>query len=498
MIAEHQPKPSVSNTLPRTRRFVLRLEHIWLALVPLLVALKVLLTPIAPHDFWWHLAYGRTIIASGSIPRIDTFAYTRPGAVYFDQPWLAQVLMYSLYHRIGAAGLEIVQACLVAGAYLALIRICEAAGAGRKVAVATVLMAAAMAYDNWHIRPQTYALPLWVAALGIMQRWQRHGAGAWMLIPLVILWSNLHGTFVLPLVLGGSYLVGEGLRTWRLRGERTREDLGKLATALVLASLGTLLNPHGLWLWSYTLGLIRNTTVTHLVTEWAPPRFGTPTGTLFFSTCAAILLALFIRRKRVSLTTFFVLAPFALLAAQAGRNIIWFACAAAVCVAPLWQGRDRPRRYELPMMNAVLLGCLVLPVLLTLPPIKPVLALPPRLGALLDPATPIDAVERLRSLQQRPQRLFNDSGFGSYLIWAAPEQHVFIDARIEHYPLLQWQDYIKLGQGKDIAALTSRYHFDGFFLNPITQGKLIAALHQDPNWKETISTHEAILFQPSR
>ncbi len=99
----------------------IRLEHLWLALVPVMVALKVLLTPIAPYDFWWHLAYGREIVRSGTVPALDVFSYTRAGAPYFDQPWLAQVLMYGGYQWFGATGLQVIQAILVAGTYTLLI-----------------------------------------------------------------------------------------------------------------------------------------------------------------------------------------------------------------------------------------------------------------------------------------------------------------------------------------------------------------------------------------
>jgi hypothetical protein len=87
-------------------------------------------------------------------------------------------------------------------------------------------------------------------------------------------------------------------------------------------------------------------------------------------------------------------------------------------------------------------------------------------------------------------------GFGSYLIWAVPEQQVFVDPRIELYPYEQWIDYIELGQGKTVEQLTSRYGFDGWLLDPQAQAGLVTALEQDRRWQRMYTTDEAIYFGP--
>lgn len=474
----------------------LRLNHVWLALPPLLVALKVLLTPIAPHDFWWHLAYGRQIVVTGAIPTVDTFSYTRGGAAFFDQPWLAQVLMYLLYTGVGAAGLQVVQACLVAGAYLLLERLCELGGAGRRTAVIATVLAAIAAYDNWHIRPQTLVLPLWVAAIGVMERWRRHGRTPWLLLPMVALWSNLHGTWTLPLALGAIYGACEGFRTFRGAGQRSQTELQSLGGSLALAALASLANPHGWGVWRYTASLLGNQAIGSLVTEWAPPRLGTASGNLFFGLLALVLVALYIKRRHTTITHVLALAAFGALALDAGRNAIWFAALAAALLAPLWVESSRKRRVEATTLNSLLLLLLTLPVVLALPPFKRGLGLPSRLAAVVDPQTPVAAVAALQTLPERPQRLFHDSGFGSYLMWAAPDQQVFVDPRIEHYPIEQWHDYIRLSAGLDVERLTARYGIDAFLLSPDTQAELITTLRRDRNWRETVNTDAAVLFQP--
>jgi len=110
------------------------------------------------------------------------------------------------------------------------------------------------------------------------------------------------------------------------------------------------------------------------------------------------------------------------------------------------------------------------------------LGLPPSVGGLLSEDTPVAAVEALRAQNARPQRLFHTEAYGSYLIWAAPEQPVFIDTRIELYPYEQWNDYIMLSQGLQVEQLLQKYGFDGFLLNKERQNGLIEHLKAMPGW----------------
>ncbi len=130
----------------------------------------------------------------------------------------------------------------------------------------------------------------------------------------------------------------------------------------------------------------------------------------------------------------------------------------------------------------MLIGALALLLVLGLPWVKPYLDLPPSVGGLLTEDTPVAAVEHLRADPQRPRHLFHSEGYGSYLIWAAPEQPVFIDTRIELYPYEQWGDYINLGQGNNVAELLQKYTIDGLLLNKQRQEELIAIMRANSGW----------------
>ena len=141
----------------------------------------------------------------------------------------------------------------------------------------------------------------------------------------------------------------------------------------------------------------------------------------------------------------------------------------------------------------MLIGMLGLLLLIGLPWFKPAL-LPPSVGSLLTEETPVQAVAAMRAEPVRPRHLFHTEGYGSYLIWAAPEQPVFIDTRIELYPYEQWIDYINLGQANNTADLLHKYDIDGLLLSKERQEPLIKAIRADPAWALRYEDDHSVYF----
>jgi hypothetical protein len=497
----------------RLRR--LSLDDVWVFAAVALIALRALLTAIPPHDFWWHMATGRLIAATGSVPTVDGFSYTRAGEPFFNQSWLAQLLMYGLHELGGIALLVAFQALLLAGAYGLLLRLClRRTGAVRLSA--GFIMAATMpaSFDNWIVRPQTYALPLFVGFLYVLDRWRtdagatgRDGlagrwrrTGLWLLPVLGALWVNLHGSFVLGGALVALTFAGETVERWwqARRGEAAwasrpvgqaedvleraeparRQPLADLLLAGVLVGASWLLNPSGLAVLGYVRGLLGSSAVTRLVTEWAPPTIRDPNSLIFFLFITLGIAILAYSRRRPALSDMLLAGAFMWLGLSAVRNNIWFTAAATpLLVAQLASLRDpahEARPFQgLPALNTAVIGIFALLLALALPWVKPALDLPPQLGALIDVETPVAGVERLRADPQRPARLFHALGYGSYLIWAAPEQKVWVDPRIELYPLEQWRDYQRLSAGEGAADLLDEYRVDGLLLSREEQAGLV-------------------------
>ena len=106
-------------------------SFLWLAVV-LFVALTIaFLLPITPQDYWWYLRVGQDTLASGSVPRLDTFTFTRSGSPVDYQSWGAAVIFF-LIHRLGGFSLTVLfRAILLAVTYGLVWMTARQAGVGR-------------------------------------------------------------------------------------------------------------------------------------------------------------------------------------------------------------------------------------------------------------------------------------------------------------------------------------------------------------------------------
>jgi hypothetical protein len=365
-----------------------------------------------------------------------------------------------------------------------------------------------VSFDNWTIRPQSYAFPLFAALLTILTEYRLGRANRLWLLPLLMaVWVNIHGSFVLGLGLIGVTFAGEVFTRWRSTGGQGPADEAQLKHPPlrprgwapiawgIVATLAVLLNPRGVEVIGYVRNLLGTSAVTSLVTEWSPPTVRDLSGAIFFLYLIGLAVVLIYARRRPDLTDMLLTGVFLWLALGATRSVVWFGFVAtpllvtqaATLLPPARSAAGRPG------LNAALAGLLGTLLLIGLPWVKPALVPPPG-GALLSADTPVEAVSALRMLPNRPQRLFHAIGYGSYMIWAAPEQKVFIDPRIELYPYEQWVDYINLGQANNVALLMQRYGFDGLLLDRKEQRRLIDVIHGDPAWAIRYEDEQTILL----
>ncbi len=313
------------------------------------------------------------------------------------------------------------------------------------------------------------------------------------------LWVNLHGSFVLGVGLGAATIVGEALK--RRLGQRPAlswADWRRLLLVGVVTSAAILANPGGLGVVGYVRGLLANPVVRQLITEWASPSLADEVGLLFFLFVLAGFLVLVYARRPPDLTDLLMFLGLLWLALGAIRHIVWFAMVATPLLAAQAATLLRPpagRDPGAPLLNLAVVGLLLAVWVLALPWVRPTV-LPPPLADLVSPVTPQGAVVALRGASPRPRRLLHTLAFGSYLIWAAPEQPVFIDPRIELYLQVQLLDYRALSGGYGVAELFGKYRFDTALVGKDDQDELVAALRADAGWEQAYEDDAVALFLP--
>jgi hypothetical protein len=222
-------------------------------------------------DTYWHIAVGRWIIAHHEVPHHDVFSFTMQGAPWAAPEWLAEILLASLYDHFGWGGLMAITALCAAAAVTLLMRALLRDLAPIHALIATV-SGWILALNHIEARPHIFALPILVGWVAVVVRARSEDrAPAMWLLPLMTLWANLHGSYMLGLGLA-ALLAGEAVLTaadWsaRLRAVRGWALFGGLSLG---AAMITPFGPRGLMLpfISNQLGFM-----LAMVHEWQSPNF---------------------------------------------------------------------------------------------------------------------------------------------------------------------------------------------------------------------------------
>jgi hypothetical protein len=482
-------------------RFQLRVEHLWglVALVGIFIFVNT--HPIRPQDFWWHIAIGREISASGKIPTTDIYSYTEAGQAYpsYQMFWLMETILYQIYRLGGPALVIFIHSLIITTAYVIIFWISKRTTQSWRVAAFSVLFAAALGLNDWNVRPQDVTFLLGSLFLLAVFQYRQHGSWYWLFVfPLgMLVWVNSHGTFLIGLVLIGLWW---GQELWDasicwMKGDH-RLDLKALivpAGIFVITILACLANPRGIRIIDYIKTLTSNSVVQNLVIEWAPPSLSTTMGMLFFGGLIGSACLFAVSPKRPSFYQLAAWVIFGILAIKTSRGIIWFGIVVGPVVgdhlAALTKQHHRNTQEStstdgVRWVNILFASLVVLMGIISLPWFKSILPLPSAKAGLISSETPIKATQFLLE-QKPPGKLFNSMSFGSYLIWAAyPQYQVFVDTRIELFSEKVWMDYLNISNANgDWEAMLDEYGVNTLMLSPVEQAPLIQIANTSSNWK---------------
>ena len=239
------------------------------------------LYPYSDFDWGWHYRYGEYFFTHHQVLRHDIFSWTMPGYEWVNHSWLYDLVLYVLYTKTGFIGLS------VAGALLGLVTFHLCIYRARLAFWQTAVLAmffAALTKDIMlqGIRTQVVGLLL-LAILGDLLVRQRDGRNwPYLVLPVLFcLWANLHGSFLLGLVVVGAFLGWEAIST-RLRGAPIPRRWFYFAGSLVASFAATLINPFTYGVYLEARRHFSNPHLTYVV-EWMPPNFSELVGLIFLA-----------------------------------------------------------------------------------------------------------------------------------------------------------------------------------------------------------------------
>ena len=388
-------------------------------------ALLLSLRPAYEPDLWWHLAQGRET-AGGHLVRSNVFSATHPDDRQPYTPWLFDLGAYAAWQVGGAAGLQLMQASLLA---LALGLACLAARhRAPPGAVAAWCALAFFAIEPRAIpRPHLVSFVGLAAVLWLIERARTAGRAAPLVwaIPIVALWSNLHVECVVGVALLALFSAVELVRPAAL----SRRESLRAAGIAGIAALATLGNPYG---WGLIEYLIENTRVPGMldIAELAPPYWPAYRGFFVFVGVTGVLLLA--QPKRLTLWDTVLVAG----AAAVGWKYIRLTPIVAFVAAPMVAARIGAIIERGVDARAVVATAIAVAVAASPVPVRHLATdLAAGARAMEPPAVSSPAAMTFIEDNKLDGAGFNSNNLGGYLIWNGyPAVRVFQDSRLQAYP----------------------------------------------------------------
>jgi hypothetical protein len=489
------PATETKEKTPAIARFLPSLTDIafLMPLIFLFVKLHGARTLLGDGDTGWHVRTGEWILAHGQVPRTDMFSFSRPGAPWFAWEWLWDVLFALLHQRWGLPAVVLVSLIVICATNAALFRLVRRKCNNGLVAIAVTLLATGGCAIHWLARPHLFTLLFFTLTLHITERASegRVKLLAW-LVPLTLLWTNMHGGFfvvflVLACYMGSDLLNAAIEQDSGRRGEFLRATKPWLLTGAACFA-ATFINPYGWQLHKHIFQYITDPYELQHITEFQSMNFHSPVVVYFEPLMImAILTALWDAKNRRFADVLLSLG-WLHLALIAQRNLPVFSIAAAPLVArgvvvlidrarvaPLagWIRRaaawcetsclsveetDRIGRvYLASALPVMLAGALLLAP-------KPAHA---RFTSTFDPESfPERALPLLLGPETR--HVFAEDQWGDYLIYHLyPKKQVFIDGRSDFYGDEFGNRYLDLLNVKyDWEKTLDKYAIDTIVISP--------------------------------
>jgi hypothetical protein len=445
-------------------------------------------------DTWWHLKLGEVIWTTHAIPRVDLFSYTTNHHATIPHEWLGQLLIYAAWHWGGYSGLMLWLCFFSAAIPIAGYLLCSLYSGNAKVAFLGAILIWLFSTVGLSIRPQMIGYLLLLVELIVIHLGRtRNPRWFFALPPLFALWINCHGSFFLGMLVMGAFLLsaffefqfgGLVAHHWSTLTRRT------LMWTMGLSVAALFLNPGGVRQILYPLdAMVNQHVLLASVEEYQPLQFTSARGIAMAAVLGLIVLLAIARRAEIFWDELILLAAGAWLAASHQRLLFVFGILAApVIVRQLsksWENYSRAN--DLPGANAFLIATSIIAIWWAFPSRQ-------NLEQQVEDKSPVKAIEFIHS-HHLSGPMLNEFVYGGYLMWAAPEDPVFIDGRADIYDwtgvLAEFGRWATLQD--DPNALLNKYGINFCLLTP--QSPMARVLPLMSGWKAVYADNNAVIFQ---
>jgi hypothetical protein len=462
----------------------------------------------ADPDLWGYITFGRLFWNSQSFPYKDIFTYlpTRDPWIYHE--WLTGVALYPIYKYIGGAALVVLRDLMALATLGFLYLGARVRQSSRASAIFWIVLVSGFLQLGYGsvLRAQTVTYLLTALTAYLLERSRHKGAWSFLfvLVPIQILWCNIHGGFLAYFGIVAIFAVGEAL---------SGRPSWPYLLLFFLSVLSTLINPYGVDYWTYCYQAV--TLPRPDITEWASIltayRHGISYGVIFYYLLITVLsLRILLWGRLREITPILLLSVTFLLGVKHVRHMVFFLMLIAIYAPALFERyigdlkthstrmrlrieRRTPavlaaaKRMAAPLCVALLVACSC--ILLGSSSLSLTI---PSVGQGYINYYPTGALDYIQK-NHATGNILTEFGWGEYLIWyLGPEMKVALDGRYEtvyeDHVATEYFDYMNGKENRFLGA----YAHDFVLFKP--DSPPVVSIRSSPEWQVVYEDAGSVLF----
>ncbi|MBL8241648.1 MAG: hypothetical protein JNM66_29755 [Bryobacterales bacterium] len=455
---------------------------------------------LSDGDTGWHVRVGDWIREHGAFPRQDFLSFSKAGEPWFAWEWGSEIYMSYLHQAAGLKGVVLGIGIMIPAYLIVLFRHALWRGASPLIALPVLLIASGSSAIHFLARPHIFTLLFLAASLWLIENERRNPSWRiWLLLPLTVVWANLHGGFLSLVACLGLVAAGSALSLdWAGARRFALLAVGCLAVSV--------LNPYGVQLHTHIASYLQSDWIREAVDEFQSPSFRSEAMLLFEILLFASLISIYRSVRRGNWADALLVVGWAHLSLGSVRHVPIFLLVAGPIVASelshwwnelvpglpkraLLRTFDKLSRDLAPgfVRNSI---WVLLPVAVLVLVDRPI----PWPTTFPEEKFPVALIEQYRG-DIEGKRVLTTDEWGDYLAYRFyPGQRVFFDGRSDFYGEQLGRTYLTLMQGGPAAEeQVERFQFDTVL---VPKAWVIhGALRRSGKWEVVNEGKKAILLR---
>jgi hypothetical protein len=468
-----------------------------------IVLLCVIVRRGGDPDIFWHLVTGQWMVDHHQLVSQDIFTFTVHGRRWIDPEYTTEIIVYLLFKAGGLTLVSLGFAAVTFAGFLLIWRRVRIEKSNPVIAAVLVGVAGLAGAAVWGPRPQMITFAFTCLELFWLDRYLRGRSRAIYWLPLVMVaWANLHGGFLFGLVPVGVAAVVEAIH-WirRVDGDTHKRRCRNLVLVFVGCCAAAVLNPRGISLYGYVIQPQFSVVQQNFIAEWQSPNFHVLQERGLEAMLLLIPVAFALRRPSLWDVGLTVVVSYAALAAVR-HSTLFIAAETPLLIWSFSTGWEKmpqahrvaawiaPRTAALRAASAALL---IIAVAGTGLFVRSTLSGQTRATAA---NFPVGAADWLASHPTVGTRMFNQYGWGGYLIYRFfpdPNRRVFSfgEATLLGTTVMQEVSDVELGN-PDWQQIFARNRID--YVIDVPGAPAVLALEEDSHWTKVYDDGLAVIM----